>query len=63
MPTVPTFAVRETDFSRTANVGTVGKNWLMRGPDLTDTQPSGGLRQKFTRDAQNMMTGNIHVIR
>jgi len=28
MPTVPTFAVRETDVYRTANVGTVGKNWL-----------------------------------
>jgi len=26
MPTVPTFSVRETDVSRTANVGTVGKN-------------------------------------
>ena len=25
---VPTFAVRETDVSRTANVGTVGKNGL-----------------------------------
>ena len=30
MPTVPTFAVQETDVSRTANVGTVGKNWLRR---------------------------------
>ena len=28
MPTVQTFAVRETNVSRTANVGTVGKNWL-----------------------------------
>ena len=28
MPTVPTFAVRETDVSRTANVGTVGMNGL-----------------------------------
>ena len=28
MPTVPTFAVRETFVSRTANVGTVGKNEL-----------------------------------
>ena len=30
MPTVPTFAVRETDVSRTANVGTVGKNWFRK---------------------------------
>ena len=29
MPTVPTFAVRETDVSRTANVGTVGMNGLI----------------------------------
>ena len=28
MPTVRKFAVRETDVSRTANVGMVGKNWL-----------------------------------
>ena len=28
MPTVPTFAVRETDVSQTANVGTVGMNGL-----------------------------------
>ena len=28
LPTVPTFAVRETDVSRTANVVTVGKNGL-----------------------------------
>ena len=28
MPTIPTFAVRETDVSRTPNVGTVGKNGL-----------------------------------
>ena len=28
MPTVPTFAVREIDVSRTANVGTVGMNGL-----------------------------------
>ena len=28
---VLTFAVRETDVSRTANVGTVGKNGLMLG--------------------------------
>ena len=28
LPTVPTFAVRETDVSRTANVGTVGKSGL-----------------------------------
>ena len=26
MPTIPTFAVRETSVSRTANVGTVGMN-------------------------------------
>ena len=31
LPTVPTFAVRETLVSRTANVGTVGKNGLKRG--------------------------------
>ena len=31
MLTVPTFAVRETSVSRTANVGTVGKNWLTGG--------------------------------
>ena len=30
MPTVPTFAVRETDVSRTSNVGTVGKNWFRK---------------------------------
>jgi len=30
MPTFQTFAVRETDVSRTANVGTVGKNWLRK---------------------------------
>ena len=30
MPTVPTFALRETDVSRTANVGTVGKNRLRK---------------------------------
>ena len=30
MPTVPTYAVRETDVSRTAYVGTVGKNWLRK---------------------------------
>ena len=29
MPTVPTFAVRETDVSRTANVGTMGMNGLI----------------------------------
>ena len=29
MPTVQTFAVRETLVSRTANVGTVGKNWFI----------------------------------
>ena len=29
MPTVQTFAVRETSVSRTANVGTVGKNGLI----------------------------------
>ena len=29
MPTDPTFAVRETDVSPTANVGTVGKNGLI----------------------------------
>ena len=33
MPTVPTFAVRETDVSQTANVGTVGMNGLLiKGP-------------------------------
>jgi len=30
LPTVPTFAVRETDVSRTANVGTVGMNGLIQ---------------------------------
>ena len=30
MPTVQTFAVRETSVSRTANVGMVGKNWLQK---------------------------------
>ena len=30
LPTVSTFALRETDVSRTANVGTVGKNWLWK---------------------------------
>ena len=29
LPTVPTFAVRETSVSRTANVGTVGMNGLI----------------------------------
>ena len=34
LPTVPTFAVRETDVSRTANVGTVGMNGLTRVLDV-----------------------------
>jgi len=33
MPTVPTFAVRETSVSRTANVGTVAKNGLKQQPN------------------------------
>ena len=30
LPILPTFAVRETDVSRTANVGRMGKNWLRK---------------------------------
>ena len=33
MPNVPTFAVRETSVSRTANVGTMGMNGLKAGRD------------------------------
>ena len=32
MPTVPTFAVRKTDVSRTANVGTVGMHGSKQTP-------------------------------
>ena len=34
LPTVPTFAVRETDVCRTANVGTLGKNILNSGQNI-----------------------------
>ena len=34
MPTVPTFAVRETLVSRTENVGTVGMNGLSQAVDV-----------------------------
>ena len=49
MPTVPTFAVRETDVSRTANVGTVGKNGLKKkekkGPPPQLAEQVGALLQ------------------
>ena len=38
MPTVPTFAVRETDVSRTENVGTMGMNVLRRPPASSDNR-------------------------
>ena len=48
LPTVPTFAVRETDVSRTANVATVGKNWLRafcRNDDVNIRATWFGLRE------------------
>ena len=52
MPTVPTFAVRETDVSRTANVGTVSKNWLRKC--------NGG--QECYNSASNMRKIALHLI-
>ena len=53
MPTVPTFAVRETDVSRTANVGT----WLRKrngGQKWVKNQSMVNLRVNFT------FTGKIY---
>ena len=57
MPTVQTFVVRETDVSRTANVGTVGKNWLRKrnGEQLITPSPSQLVGPQFLEAVQPSM--------
>ena len=63
MPTIPTFAVRETSVSRTANVGTVGKNELIvryRGDLPQEDERSGELwRRKLDPRKSFFFTNNM----
>ena len=58
LPTVPTFAVRETDVSRTANVGAMH---VILNP--SGGAAGGGWSQVIPMDEFNLhLTGDIHAI-
>jgi len=55
MPIVPTFAVRETHVSRTANVGTVGKNGLKNPAETPRTSRQYGTKRSKYKNPDNIV--------